>query len=102
MCKPMGPPMTVDAFSNCAEETPASNLPPGLVPYQSLIGSLLYASVSIRPDIAMAVTHISMYMSDPSQSHWEQAKRTLPYLGVDVWSCTLIKFDGMAGFRICK
>lgn len=28
----------------------------------------------------MAVSHLSRYMSDPSQSHWEQAKRVLRYL----------------------
>ena len=47
-CKPVGSPMAVDALSNCVE-TSTSRLPPGLVPYQSLIGSLLYASVSTRP-----------------------------------------------------
>jgi hypothetical protein len=49
------------------------------VPYQSLIGSLLYASVSKRPDITIGVRHLSKYMSDPSQSHWEQAKRVRRY-----------------------
>jgi hypothetical protein len=78
-CKPVGSPMAVDALSNCVQ-TSTSKLPPGLVPYQSLIGSLLYTSVSTRPDITMAVSHISRYMSDPSQSHLEQAKRVLRYL----------------------
>jgi hypothetical protein len=49
------------------------------VPYQSLIGSLLYASLSTRPDITMAISHLSRYMPDPSQSHWEQVKRVLRY-----------------------
>ena len=40
----------------------------------------LYASVSTRPGITMAVSHLSRYMSDPSQSNWEQAKRVLRYL----------------------
>jgi hypothetical protein len=78
-CKPVGSPMAVDALSNCVERS-TSKLPPGLVPYQSLIGSLLYASVSIEPDITVAISHLSRFMSDPSQSHWEQAKRVLPYL----------------------
>jgi hypothetical protein len=77
-CKPVGSPMAVDALSNCVE-TSTSKLPPGLVPYQSLFGILLYTSVSTRPDITMVVSHLSRYMSDPSQSHWEQAKRVLPY-----------------------
>jgi hypothetical protein len=78
-CKPVGSPMAVDALSNCME-TSTSKLPPGLVPYQILIGSLLYASVSTRPDIIMVVSHLSRYMSDPSQSHWEQAEPVLRYL----------------------
>jgi hypothetical protein len=75
-CKPVGSPMAVDALSNCAE-TSTSTLSPGSVPYQSLTGSLLYASVSTRPDITMAVSHLRRCMSDPSQSHWEQANRVL-------------------------
>jgi hypothetical protein len=47
-CKPVGSPMGVGALSNCVE-TSTSKLPPGLVPYHSLIGGLLYASVSTRP-----------------------------------------------------
>jgi histone deacetylase 1/2 len=78
-CKPVGSPMAVDALSNCVERS-TSKLPPGFVPYQSFIGSLLYVSESTLHDITMAVSHLSRYMSDPSQSHWEQAKRVLRYL----------------------
>jgi hypothetical protein len=78
-CKPVGSPMAVDALSNCVE-TSTSKLPRDLVPYQSLIGSLMYAPVSTRPDITMAISHLSRYLSDPSQSHWEQTKRVLRYL----------------------
>jgi hypothetical protein len=35
-CKPVGSPMAGDALSKCVE-TSTSKLPPGLVPYQSLI-----------------------------------------------------------------
>jgi hypothetical protein len=50
------------------------------VSYQSLIDSLLYASVSTRPDFTMAISHRSRHMSDSSQLHWEQTKRVLRYL----------------------
>ena len=75
-CKPVSTPMTVGALS---EATASEVLSPD-VPYQSLIGSLLYASVSTRPDITMAVSHLSRYMARPSTVHWEQAKRVLRYL----------------------
>jgi hypothetical protein len=79
-CKLVGSPMAVDALNKCVE-TSTSKLHPGLVPYQSFIGSLLYAYVSTRPDITMAVSHFSRYLSDPSQSHYlEPAKRVLRYL----------------------
>jgi hypothetical protein len=76
-CKQVGSPMAVDAYSNCVE-TSTPKLPPGLVPYQSVIGSLLHASVSTRPESPwLLATIVGMYMSDPSQSHWKQAKRVL-------------------------
>jgi hypothetical protein len=77
-CKAVGSPMAVDALINCVE-TSTSKLPPGLVPYQILIGSLLYASVRTRPDITMAGSHNSRHMADASQSHRKQAKGVLSY-----------------------
>jgi hypothetical protein len=49
-------------------------------PYQSLVGSLLYAAVATRPDIAQAVSKLARMMSKPEQQHWELAKRVLRYL----------------------
>jgi hypothetical protein len=50
------------------------------LPYQSLIGSLLYASVSTTPNITMAVSYLSMHMAKASMVHWEHAKRVLRYM----------------------
>jgi hypothetical protein len=77
--KRVGSPIAVDALSNCVK-TSTSRMPPCLVPHQRWIDSLLYAPVSTRPNITMDVSHLSRYMSDPSQSYWEQAKRVLRYL----------------------
>uniref|UniRef100_A0A2N9IT47 Integrase catalytic domain-containing protein n=1 Tax=Fagus sylvatica TaxID=28930 RepID=A0A2N9IT47_FAGSY len=50
------------------------------VPYASAIGSLMYAMVCTRPDIAHAVGVVSRYMSNPGKQHWEAVKWILRYL----------------------
>ena len=44
------------------------------VPYVSVVGSLMYAIVCTRPDIAHAVGVISRYMSHPRIEHWNAIK----------------------------
>ena len=39
------------------------------VPYASAVGSLMYAMVCTRPDIAHAVGVLSRYMSKPGKDH---------------------------------
>jgi hypothetical protein len=39
------------------------------VPYVSVVGSLMYAMVCTRPDIAHAVGVLSRYMSKPEKEH---------------------------------
>jgi transposase InsO family protein len=48
--------------------------------YASLIGSLMYAAVATRPDIAYAVYRLASYTANPGLSHWTAAKRVLQYL----------------------
>ena len=50
------------------------------VPYSSAVGSLMYAMVATRPDIAFAVGVVSRYMADPGKKHWEAVKHILRYL----------------------
>uniref|UniRef100_A0A0A9X0C4 Copia protein n=1 Tax=Lygus hesperus TaxID=30085 RepID=A0A0A9X0C4_LYGHE len=50
------------------------------VPYQSLIGSLMYLSIATRPDIAHAISYLSQFNSRYSNEHWVAAKRVLRYL----------------------
>jgi hypothetical protein len=49
-------------------------------PYQSLIGTLMYAMLGTRPDIAFAVGVLSKYSSNPGPIHWDQAAHVLRYL----------------------
>jgi len=48
--------------------------------YQALIGSLTYAAMSTRPDIAGALGSVNQFASSPSETHWKAAKRILRYL----------------------
>ncbi|KAH9291356.1 hypothetical protein KI387_043454, partial [Taxus chinensis] len=50
------------------------------VPYSSAVGSLMYAMVCTRPDIAHAVGAVSRFMSDPGKEHWQAVKWILRYL----------------------
>eukprot|EP00253_Pinus_taeda_P003020 PITA_03020 len=50
------------------------------VPYASAVGSLMYAMVCTRPDIAHAVGVLSRFMSKPGKEHWTAAKRVFRYL----------------------
>ena len=48
--------------------------------YQSVIGSLLYLAVSIRPDISFTVSSLAKFTSKPTKEHWTALKRLLRYL----------------------
>ncbi|KAE8691518.1 Vacuolar-sorting receptor 1 [Hibiscus syriacus] len=50
------------------------------MPYASAIGSLMYAMVCTRPDIAHAVGAVRRYMNNPGKIHWEAVKWILRYL----------------------
>jgi ATP-binding cassette subfamily B (MDR/TAP) protein 1 len=70
--------------SNEAEKTYMSR-----VPYASVVGSLMYAMVCTRPDIAHAVGTVSRFLSNPGREHWNAVKWILRYL------------RGTSGLRLC-
>ena len=49
------------------------------VPYSSTIGSLMYAMVYTRPDIAHALGVVSRYMNNPVKEHWKAVQWILRY-----------------------
>lgn len=80
--KPLSTPMdpsiklsTSQAPSNMAEISAMRD-----IPYQQAIGSLMYAVLTTRPDIAFAVTMLSQFSQDPGPMHWEQVKHIYCYL----------------------
>jgi len=50
------------------------------IPYASVVGSLMYAQVCTRLDIAFAVGMLGRYLSNPSFDHWRATKKVMRYL----------------------
>lgn len=50
------------------------------IPYREAVGSLMYAALGTRPDIAYAVHHLARFGDNPGKAHWEAVKRVIRYL----------------------
>ena len=50
------------------------------IPYASAIGSIMYAMLCTRPDVAFALSVTSRFQANPGESHWEAMKCILKYL----------------------
>ena len=48
--------------------------------YQTIIGSLLYLTLGIQPDIAFAVTKLAQYAARPNKEHLNKALYIYCYL----------------------
>ena len=51
-----------------------------LKPYGSAIGSIMYAMLSTRPDVALAISLTNRFQSNPRKEHWIAVKNILKYL----------------------
>ncbi len=81
-CKPIGIPLDVNSkllklteeeFQGIQEEMQG-------IPYKAAVGSLMYAMVGTRPDLAFPVSMVSQFMSGAGPSHWMAVKRIMGYL----------------------
>lgn len=83
-------------IAGLAQSTPSAHSPMGkaeLMPfegtataqeiavYQRKIGSLLYAAVITRPDVAFATSRLARFIMNPGPEHQKAADRVLRYLG---------------------
>lgn len=50
------------------------------VPYQSVVGSLMYAMIRTRPDLVYAVGLVCRFMSKPLKDHWLAVKWIMRYI----------------------
>jgi hypothetical protein len=48
--------------------------------YQTKTGSILFAAITTRPDIAFAVSRLARFNTNPSELHHQAADRTIKYL----------------------
>ena len=74
-CKPVATPMVQNQKLTKLD---APEIDPQ--PYQQALGSLMYAMVGTRPDIAYAVGALSQHSATPGQEHWTALKRVFRYL----------------------
>ena len=65
--------------------------------YGTAIGSLMYAAIGTRPDIAFAIQMLSQFTSNPNPTHWTAVKHVFCYLngscdlGIIYWTGGAIK-----------
>jgi ribosomal protein L12E/L44/L45/RPP1/RPP2 len=76
-CKPA---ITPEDTSKLVVNQPEEQQHINIKTYQSLVGALMYAAISTRPDITHAVNMISRHLSNPASSHLVAGKRILRYL----------------------
>ena len=50
------------------------------IPYTSMIGSIMYVMLCMRPDVSYALSITSRYQKNPSEKHWMAVKNILKYL----------------------
>ena len=50
------------------------------IPYASTVGSIMYAMLCTKPDVAYALDIVSRYQADSGEDHWKTVKNILKYL----------------------
>ena len=48
--------------------------------YRSAIGSVIYAMLATRPDIAYSISILAQFSQSPTRHHWRALRRLLRYL----------------------
>ena len=76
-CKPVHTPMD-ESFDPIKNEAQASEKE--IEQYQGMVGSIMFAMIETRPDIANAVSIVSRLAQNPSQAHTKAVKRIIAYL----------------------
>ena len=71
---------TPEAVGAAHDANPALDQPADRQRYMEMTGTLMYAAISTRPDIAHAVHYLASHMQAPTQRHMQAAERVFRYL----------------------
>lgn len=74
-CKPVETPQVLGSHL-----VPNEGSPVDIKKFQAIVGSITYAVICTRPDLAAALNVISQYCSNPGFIHWQFLKRILRYI----------------------
>src|SRR5579859_4934380 len=66
--------------------------------YQSMVGSLMYAMLATRPDLAQTIQQISQFSQKPTKTHEKAAKHALRYLNGTINEG--ITYNGNLGMKL--
>ena len=50
------------------------------IPYPLVVGSIMYAMLCTRPDVAYALGIVSRFQANPREDHWKAVKNIFKYL----------------------
>ena len=81
-CKPIFTLLAINfkLSSSMSHRNEAERMEMSRVPYASAVGSLMFAMICTRLDIAQVVGAASRYMANPGREHWNTIKRILRYI----------------------
>ena len=70
----------VSLSGKMSPKTPEERERMSKIPYASAIGSIIYAMLCTRPDVAYSISVTSRYQSNPGEDHQKAVKNILKYL----------------------
>ena len=70
----------IHLFKRMSPKTPEERNRISFIPYASTVGSIRYAMLCTRPDVAYALGIVSRFQADPGEDHWKVVKNILKYL----------------------